>query len=302
MAVTAPPQPVPPVDPQALIEEARRRARRRRRRLTALALSVVAGSVAGWLGLLHHAHRGGSAVAAAKPVPVIVTAHNGPLTVIESPGPGAVYVVDTHTGREKLIHRGVMGPHLQPMVTAWLDLAWSPDGSKLAFAAEDGPGGTTSIAVVHPDGSTYHVLRAGSQRHNRATTWSPDGRDLAYATGDTPNASVFTIRPDGTHRALVARRGAWPAWSPDGTEIAYLAPCGVRLITPSGHSLSGCLGVHGSPGWPPDGRQIAMQVAGHGIYVMNANGSNLKQLTTIVSTSLFTNNDRPRPSWAPQPR
>jgi Tol biopolymer transport system component len=51
-------------------------------------------------------------------------------------------------------------------------LAWSPDGSRLAFDTDDG------IWVVGSDGSGLRMMI----RHGHNPTWSPDGSRLAYAT------------------------------------------------------------------------------------------------------------------------
>ena len=79
-------------------------------------------------------------------------------------------------------------------------LVWSPDGSRLAFATDDG------IWVVGSDGSGLRVVI----RHGHNPTWSPDGSRLAYATWKGLGSSNGVVRlriadADGRHVQTLAR-------------------------------------------------------------------------------------------------
>lgn len=218
--------------------------------------------------------------------------HRLALGCVSIGGPTSVdglYIADAHTGTSRLIR-----PFDRPE-TDWIDLAWSPDGSTLAFVSRG------EVALVRGDGSGYRLLHTGTEGLDRAPTWSADGTRIAYATSDGAGSVVFAVGLDGSHRKLVATPGSWPAWSPDGGTIAYLAPCGVRLATPWGKPLSGCLGVRAAPVWSPDGREIAMAVAGKGIYTMNADGSDLRLFTRVTSASVasWVRKTWLRPAWVP---
>jgi Tol biopolymer transport system component len=60
--------------------------------------------------------------------------------------------------------------------TNWLDLAWAPDGSTLAFVSRG------EIALIRDDGSGYRVLHTGAEGLDRAPAWSADGKRIAYAS------------------------------------------------------------------------------------------------------------------------
>jgi Tol biopolymer transport system component len=202
-----------------------------------------------------------------------------------------LYIADARTGASTIIR-----PFRRPE-TDWTDLAWSPDGSTLAFITHG------DIALVRGDGSGYRILPTGTQGFDRSPSWSADGRRIAYATRVASRWVVYAVDLDGSHRPRVARQGSWPAWSPAGGAIAYLSDCGVRLVTPSGKSLSRCIGVKGAPVWSPDGRKIAMAM-GKGVYTMDANGGRLRVYARIAASSVahYAGAGWRRPAWVPRRR
>jgi len=91
-------------------------------------------------------------------------------------------------------------------------LAWSPDGSMLAFHSmrDNLTGRHWGIYVVHADGSGLHRIKdLGYQ-----PIWSPDGSRIAYTQGP----DVFTMASDGSddnlvEDILVVPYQGW-AWNP----------------------------------------------------------------------------------------
>ncbi len=93
------------------------------------------------------------------------------------------------------------------------DVCWSPDGSRLAFAASTGNAFQSSVFTVNADGTELRRLTPPAARMWGAS-WSPDGKRIASMSG---GREVITIRADGTHiRDLGYRSLTWGplAWNP----------------------------------------------------------------------------------------
>jgi WD40 repeat protein len=106
------------------------------------------------------------------------------IRVMDADGSRVRVLVDWRRGG---LQKGSMDNHVYR-------LAWSPDGSRLAFATDDG------IWVVGSDGSGLRMVI----RHGHNPTWSPDGSHLAYATWKELGSSNGVVRlriadADGSH-------------------------------------------------------------------------------------------------------
>lgn len=108
-------------------------------------------------------------------------------------------------------------------VGAYDDLAWSPDGRRLAVVWHDGS--QRILDVMRPDGTKRRRIsrQALSVDIGMDPAWSPDGRRLAFFT----NGSLFVARADGRGRKrIVDVRGRMatvqtPTWSTRGNRIFF---------------------------------------------------------------------------------
>ena len=96
--------------------------------------------------------------------------------------------------------------------------AWSPDGSRLAFASVIQ--GHTKIYTVNSVGAeTTEVIDLGSRDllpHN--LSWSPDGNEILFGS-----RRLYVVAADGSALRTVAGPAIYDyhaAWSPDGSRIA----------------------------------------------------------------------------------
>ena len=160
------------------------------------------------------------------------------------------------------------------------------------------------IELMNPDGSSITPLRVfGSD-----PMLSPDGTKIVYCSGkDTLYWQIYVVDTAGKSpkRLTDVNSGdaCGPAWSPDGKKIAYYVFANTHpsrnpaiWIMDADGSNQKRIAEHGmDPTWSPDGRQIAFSSRHDGvfqIYSMNADGTNIRQLTK-------TNAENSNPAWAP---
>ncbi|MEZ4669224.1 MAG: TIR domain-containing protein [Anaerolineae bacterium] len=157
--------------------------------------------------------------------------------------------------------------------------AWSPDGSKLAFASKRLA--ISRIYVVNADGTNLLQLtidpvdgpvdRAGrSLASDQNPSWSPDGTKIAFASNRDGNWEIYTMNAvDGSELTRLTNDEAdddTPAWSPDGTQIAFATKregnWEIYQMDSSGNNLVNRTNNPADdqyPAWKPDGTKIAFQ-------------------------------------------
>jgi dipeptidyl aminopeptidase/acylaminoacyl peptidase len=119
--------------------------------------------------------------------------------------------------------------------------SFSPDGTRLAFAADDSAGTGQGIAIVGllARGGEARVLLASWGKTVSSIRWTPDGRALYIGVNPpiacnpqwsclpTPEAhpqfgSIQSVSVSDGSRAVVATtRSPWPGLSPDGKVLVY---------------------------------------------------------------------------------
>lgn len=208
--------------------------------------------------------------------------------------------------------------------------AWSPDGQKIAFVANFAGRSTAFIYIMNADGTNLRRIPACERTpaekwydaECRDPSWSPDGKRIAfvkrtaraYPNYDFPWA-IHVVNVDGFGKYRLTDstdetgvHASKPVWSPDGSKIVFLRSVDDPYIFENEREIyeinadgsnerrlaqcNYCLTL----AWSPDGTRIAFGSSDRngkwGIYVMNADGSNLLSLTERWIDQ--------RPQWLPR--
>ena len=149
--------------------------------------------------------------------------------LVESDRQG-IYVMQTQTGSVRQLTSCTNECIFQ------MDLTWSPDGSRIAFAQADGSGcdransfeGSCSLFTMRPDGTDLVKLETGSVVDPVSPSWSPDGTAVAFSARVGEDWFVYAMALDGSEPVrltadLPSPEETQPAWSPDGSTIAFIA-------------------------------------------------------------------------------
>jgi Tol biopolymer transport system component len=211
------------------------------------------------------------------------------------------------------------------------DPAWSPDGTRIAFASDRG--GRWDIYVMNADGSNVVALTNTGLNdepiwgYNVEPSWSPDGQRIAFKTNRSDSAGVEVVGiyvvslASAIATPLVTGLGNphQPAWSPGG-EIAFVSGSSatdvafnVFVTHADGSSVRELfvglapypITAYFQPEWSRDGSRIAVNVCAYDewqdcvlpvstVMVANTDGSGL--------TALAPGGGDSNPTWSPDGR
>jgi TolB protein len=167
--------------------------------------------------------------------------------------------------------------------------------------------GFATLVVSDPNGARKKTILEGTEGAGvySEPDWSPDGTKIAvtYTVGSRYtgySSEIWLANADGTglHRPVVepsASRSS-PSWSPDGTKLAFDQTTGEIYVVGADGSGKRPLTTGFAPAWSPDGTKI--------VFVRNAGGDDTdlyvigadgSGLTRLTSGTL---QDR-EPDWSP---
>ncbi len=206
---------------------------------------------------------------------------------------------------------------LQPWIG--YTLSWSPDGTEIVascvfyLSADDY---ITELCTINVETGVVEKLTDAPDDYKYAPSWSPDGSQITFTVPGPPD-SIYLIDPDGSNQRLLATvpQLAGPtSWSPDGKQTMYAARgeegCGDDVYLDDIYLMDVEQGTSvnltnspdmddQAPVWSPDGTRIAFssqkRMGTEQIYVMDADGSNVVQLTDGKDEKL----NFYWPSWSP---
>jgi dipeptidyl aminopeptidase/acylaminoacyl peptidase len=176
--------------------------------------------------------------------------------------------------------------------------AWSPDGSQLAFAAQDWQTKQSALHIADLRGGVSPALLT-NQTYVEDISWSPDGTRLLFeGISEEKSGELFFINADGSGlRRLTFTKGADgdARLSPDGRQIVFASYRNggreIYLMDTDGSNVRQLTRNSAddiNPAWSPDGRWIVFAsnrrsdpttTSVYNLYVMSTDGKNQCQLT-----------------------
>jgi Tol biopolymer transport system component len=183
-----------------------------------------------------------------------------------------------------------------------VDPNWLPNNSDIIFAFYDGFNTTIYRANIHTP-TEWQVVLELPEFFTSNMKLSPDGQRMLIA-GGRDNIALYLIEMDNPQLRVLTDYSTDFSWSPDGTRIAFSRNdettrngdlFTVNLQHHIQRRLTDNISREFQPTWSPDGSRIAFVSDRDGdteIYVMNADGTNVRQVT-------FNNVNDSHPAWIP---
>jgi hypothetical protein len=172
--------------------------------------------------------------------------------------------------------------------------------------------GYPNLWLMEPDGSNQTQL-SFNQYGDIYVAWSPDGTQLTFNSGRDGDSEIFIMNADGTNIRQLTTNEIFddraPRWSPSDEKIAFYSDLDgnfevytMDLESSNIQQLTTDHGIYGdyemifiTLDWSPDGEQIVFASDRDGdkeIFIMDADGSNIHQLTSNEDIDEF-------PDWSP---
>jgi Tol biopolymer transport system component len=186
---------------------------------------------------------------------------------------------------------------------------------RIAFIQNTGTNGSDAF-TMNPDGSDVKQLTTFGAKGGQTccASWSTDGKQLVFAAdlSAITNFQLWAMNADGSNQHLLLKDPSFadsdPSFSPDGSQIVFTRcgfHCAIYRVQADGTELSAITNFNSntavfdfSPAYSPDGKTIAFTSRNRNdgflcaIYLVNADGSNLRLLTSPDLTAF-------NPDWSP---
>jgi TolB protein len=177
--------------------------------------------------------------------------------------------------------------------------SFTPDGKQLIYSSSAPNDRCCRIYLAGLDGGGLRALTTGGWIDTEPKVNPKTGNEVVFVSGRTGPQQIFRMNMDGADiQRLTPGEGeaSNPSWHPGGQIIAYAWTRGfatgnfnifwMDVTTRKYNQLTHGEGRNENPSWAPDGAHLVfMSTRGgsHQLYSMLANGTDVRQLTTLGS-------------------
>ena len=174
---------------------------------------------------------------------------------------------------------------------------WAPDGQSIVFASNRGSR-RPNIWTIRADG-TNPVQLTSNVSGNYQPRYSPDGSKILFTSNRTGKRELWHMAPNGSSQKAIGLQSLLvgdPSWSPDGKNVAYTGctlPPGqpfskgvcnlftIALDASAAKQVTSGKFEDWNPDWGiSDIVFVALGRNGVGLWLVNPDGSNLRQITS----------------------
>ena len=184
-----------------------------------------------------------------------------------------VIVVDANTGEKlKTIVSGSDSPMFEELNILNPNLAWSPDGRKIALSSKSQ--GSYNLAIVDYESKRATTTKFPSLDAINSVAWSPDGSKIAFDGNIGPYQSIFVYNlenDDFLNLTGDVFTDKEPAWAGDSETVYFVSNRG-NSLEPHTY-LAGSTSVVDDTFFETD------------LYSININSSQIQRLTSTVNWS-----------------
>ncbi len=215
--------------------------------------------------------------------------------------------------------RGERSGDLESLRYLYTAMGWSPDGTRIAFAAKRG--GEDALNILDVD--SRRIVRSLDLDFDSiySPAWDPSGRRIAFSGIRGGDSDLFLVDLDTgavvqlTDDPHMVRD---PQWSPDGTRIAFVTDRGedtdlehlvfgkpkiavLDVESKALRVLPGQSGKNITPHWGPDGNHLAFVSDRDGIsdlYIQDLRSGRISRLTRLITGVTGITDSSPPFSWS----
>lgn len=140
-----------------------------------------------------------------------------------------VAFISSKTGSPDLYVADANGSNLRQLTKtkdAESSPAWSPDGQRVCYAADE----AKALYIIGAAGGTPRRLRTEGAGRPTEPDWSPDGKTIIFTSQVAAGFSLWTVPADGSAAPTQLVAGEDPSWAPNSRTVVFVRRVGGKRV------------------------------------------------------------------------